>query len=108
MTASHPDERPRITAEEFLNAEPDDLSGTFGDVEIVDGVVVRLMAQSDAHSRVVRRLAAALEDARDPTGPRLRIGSDTAVRFTDADDHGADHRLNIRYPDIFRPGLRTL
>ncbi|WP_280457943.1 hypothetical protein [Nocardia carnea] len=34
-------EPPRITAEEFLNAEPDALSGTFGDVEVVDGLVVR-------------------------------------------------------------------
>ncbi|WP_327147131.1 Uma2 family endonuclease [Nocardia sp. NBC_01329] len=97
MTASHPDERPRVTAEEFLNAEPDSL----GDVEIVDGLVVRLMAQSEAHSRVVRRLAAALEDARDPVGPCLRIGSDVAVRFLDADDRRDDHQVNIRYPDIF-------
>ena len=101
MTALHPDGHPRITAEEFLNAEPDDFSSTFGDVEIVDGLVVRLMAQSEAHSRVVRRLAAALEDTRDPAGPCRRIGSDTAVRFADADDHRADHRLNMRYPDIF-------
>ncbi|MGW6335739.1 Uma2 family endonuclease [Nocardia rhamnosiphila] len=97
VTASHPDEHPRVTAEEFLNAEPDSL----GDVEIVDGLVVRLMAQSEAHSRVVRRLAAALEDARDPAGPCLRIGSDVAVRFPDADDRRDDHQLNIRYPDIF-------
>ncbi|MEV0110444.1 Uma2 family endonuclease [Nocardia sp. NPDC050799] len=97
MTASHPDEHPRVTAEEFLDAEPDSL----GDVEIVDGLVVRLVAQSEAHSRVVRRLAAALEDARDPAGPCLRIGSDVAVRFLDADDRRDDHQLNIRYPDIF-------
>ncbi|GGL45821.1 Uma2 family endonuclease [Nocardia jinanensis] len=97
MTASHPDEQPRVTAEDFLEAEPDSL----GDVEIVDGLVVRLMAQSEAHSRVVRRLAAALEDARDPAGPCLRVGSDVAVRFADADDHRDDHQLNIRYPDIF-------
>jgi Uma2 family endonuclease len=97
VTASHPDEHPRVTAEEFLNAEPDSL----GDVEIVDGLVVRLMAQSEAHSRVVRRLAAALEDARDLAGPCLRIGSDVAVRFLDADDRRDDHQLNIRYPDIF-------
>ncbi|MFI5719666.1 Uma2 family endonuclease [Nocardia sp. NPDC051750] len=97
MTASHPDERPRVTAEEFLNAEPDSL----GDVEIVDGLVVRLMAQSEAHSRVVRRLAAALEDARDPAGPCLRVGSDVAVRFADTDDRRDDHQLNVRYPDIF-------
>lgn len=97
VTASPPDERYRVTAEKFLNAEPD----AFGDVEIVDGLVVRLMAQSEAHSRVVRRLAAALEDARDPGGPCLRVGSDVAVRFADTDDRRDDHRLNVRYPDIF-------
>ncbi|WP_280434819.1 Uma2 family endonuclease [Nocardia carnea] len=97
MTASHPDKHPRVTVEEFLNAEPDSL----GDIEIVDGLVVRSMAQSEAHSRVVRRLAAALEDARDPAGPCLRVGSDVAVRFADTDDRRDDHRLNVRYPDIF-------
>ncbi|WP_280423538.1 Uma2 family endonuclease [Nocardia carnea] len=97
VTASHPAKHRRVTSEEFLDAEPDSL----GDVEIVDGLVVRLMAQSEAHSRAVRRLAAALEDARDPAGPCLRIGSDVAVRFPDADDRRDDHQLNIRYPDIF-------
>lgn len=92
---------PRITAEEFLAAEPDVFSSTFGDVEIVEGLVVQLMAQTNAHSRVVRRLAAALEDARDPAGPCLRVGSDVAVRFADSEDRRADYRLNVRYPDIF-------
>lgn len=97
MAASHPGEHPRVTAEEFLNAEPD----SFGDVEIADGLVVRLTAQGEAHSRVVRRLAAALEDARDPAGPCLRVGSDVAVRFADTGDRRDDHQLNVRYPDIF-------
>ncbi|NKX88343.1 Uma2 family endonuclease [Nocardia coubleae] len=101
MTAVYPDEPQRITAEEFLGAEPDALSSTFGDFEIVDGLVVRAMAQSEAHSRVVRRLAAALEGARDPAGPCLRVASDVAVRFADAEDGAADRRLNVRYPDIF-------
>ncbi len=101
MTAVHPEEPQRITAEEFLAGEPDALSSTFGDFEVVDGRVVRAMAQSEAHSRVVRRLASALEDARDPAGPCLRVGSDVAVRFADADDKSADRRLNVRYPDIF-------
>ncbi|MFE3541809.1 Uma2 family endonuclease [Nocardia sp. NPDC059177] len=101
MTAAHPDEAHRITAEKFLAAEPDALSGSLGDFEIVDGLVVRAMAQSEAHSRVVRRLAAALEDARDPAGPCLRVGSDVAVRFADAEDGAADYKLNIRYPDVF-------
>ncbi|WP_153338696.1 Uma2 family endonuclease [Nocardia aurantia] len=97
----HPDEHPRLTVEEFLTAEPDMFSTTFGDVEIVDGLVVRLLAQTEAHSRVVRRLAAALDDARDPAGPCLRVSSDVAVRFADSEDRRVDHRLNIRYPDIF-------
>ncbi|MFC4375268.1 Uma2 family endonuclease [Nocardia halotolerans] len=101
MTAVHPEGPQRITAEQFLAAEPDALSSTFGDFEIVDGLVVRAMAQSEAHSRVVRRLAAALEDAREPAGPCLRVASDVAVRFADAEENPADRRLNIRYPDIF-------
>ncbi|WP_019931316.1 Uma2 family endonuclease [Nocardia sp. BMG111209] len=101
MSVIHPDEHPRFTAEEFLAAEPDMLSTTRGDVEIVDGLVVRLPAQTEAHSRVVRRLAAALDDTRDRAGPCLRIGSDVAVRFADAEDRRVDHRLNVRYPDIF-------
>jgi Uma2 family endonuclease len=101
VTVTHPDEHPRLTVEEFLAAEPDTFSSTFGDVEIVDGLVVRLMAQSEAHSRVVRRLATALDDARDPAGPCLRVSSDVAVRLPDAEDRRADHRLNVRYPDIF-------
>ncbi|WP_410870357.1 Uma2 family endonuclease [Nocardia sp. A7] len=101
MTAAHPDEPQRITTEQFLGAEPDSLSTTFGDFEIVDGLVVRAMAQSEAHSLVVRRLAAAIENARDPAGPCLRVGSDVAVRFADTEDAPADQRLNVRYPDIF-------
>ncbi|MQY24814.1 hypothetical protein NRB56_03670 [Nocardia sp. RB56] len=101
MSVMHPDEHPRLTVEEFLTAEPDMFSTTFGDVEIVDGLVVRLLAQTEAHSRVVRRLAAALDDARDPAGPCLRVSSDVAVRFADSEDRRVDHRLNIRYPDIF-------
>ncbi|MEU4706570.1 Uma2 family endonuclease [Nocardia salmonicida] len=101
MAAAHPDEAQRITAEQFLDTEPDTLSTTFGDFEIVDGLVVRAMAQSEAHSRVVRRLAAAIENARDPAGPCLRVGSDVAVRFADTEDVPDDQRLNVRYPDIF-------
>ncbi|MFD3591860.1 Uma2 family endonuclease [Nocardia sp. NPDC058640] len=101
MTAAQPDDAQRITVEQFLDAEPDSLSTTFGDFEIVDGLVVRAMAQSDAHSLVVRRLAAAIENARDPAGPCLRVGSDVAVRFADNDDVPADQRLNVRYPDVF-------
>ncbi|MRH91364.1 Uma2 family endonuclease [Nocardia sp. SYP-A9097] len=96
MTATHTGDEGRLTAEEFLQSEPD----AFGDVEIEDGLIIRMMAQSDAHSRVVRRLAAALEDARDPAGPCLRVGSDVAVRFPDAEHRQADRRLNVRYPDI--------
>jgi Uma2 family endonuclease len=62
----------RLTVEEYLAVAPDN----FGDIEVVDGLVVRSMAQSELHSLVVRRLAAA-ESSR------------------------PDHRLNARYPDIF-------
>ncbi|MFF2085725.1 Uma2 family endonuclease [Nocardia sp. NPDC058176] len=96
-----PDEPQRITDEEFLAAEPDVLGSTLGRFEIIGGLVVGAVGQREAHSRVVRRLAAVLEDARDPTGPCLRIGSDVAVRFADAEDRAADRRLNVRYPDVF-------
>ncbi|AHH18559.1 hypothetical protein NONO_c37750 [Nocardia nova SH22a] len=101
MAVSDPDTHPRLTAGEFRSTEADAFSATFGDLEIVGGAVIRLMPPSEAHSRVVRRLGAALEDARDPAGPCLRVGSDVAVRFPDTDDHRADHRLNVRYPDLF-------
>lgn len=89
-----------MAAEEFLSAAPD----AFGDIEIVDGLVVRNMAQSEVHDLVVRRLAAALENARQPEGPCFRVSSDVAVRFSDASNSRADHRLNVRYPDIFVRG----
>ncbi|UFS96399.1 Uma2 family endonuclease [Nocardia huaxiensis] len=101
MTVSPADDERYVTAEEFLSAEPDAWSETSGDLEIVDGRLVRLMAQSDAHSRVVRRLAAAIEGARDSKGPCLRVSSDVAVRFPDTEETRADRRLNVRYPDIF-------
>ncbi|MFD3506361.1 Uma2 family endonuclease [Nocardia sp. NPDC058666] len=96
-----PDVPHRITAEQFLEAEPDSFSATFGDFDVVDGLVVRAIAQSEAHSRVVRRLAAAIENARNAAGPCLRVASDVAVRFADTEDVPADQRLNVRYPDIF-------
>jgi Uma2 family endonuclease len=86
----------RLTAEEYLAAAPD----AFGDIEVVDGLVVFDMAQSILHDRVVRRLAAALEDARRPGDPCREINSDVAVRFKDATSSASDHQLNIRYPDI--------
>jgi Uma2 family endonuclease len=87
----------RLTVEEYLAVAPDN----FGDIEVVDGLVVRSMAQSELHSLVVRRLAAALENARLPEGPCLRVSSDVGVRFADAESSRPDHRLNARYPDIF-------
>jgi Uma2 family endonuclease len=95
VSAQEPEER--LTVEEYLAVAPD----TFGDVEIVDGLVVRSMAQSELHSLVVRRLSAALENARLPDGPCLRVSSDVGVRFADAESSRPDHRLNARYPDVF-------
>lgn len=91
-----PEQETRLVAEEYLGAAPD----AFGDIEIVDGLVVYSMAQSELHDLVVRRLAAALENARPAEGPCFRVSSDIAVRFADAASSSADHRLNVRYPDI--------
>ncbi|MEU3014463.1 Uma2 family endonuclease [Nocardia asteroides] len=87
----------RLTAAEFLDGAADDL----GDIEIVDGRVVRLMAQSPLHSRVVRRLAGLLEAARRAGGPCMIVDSDVAARFADTDSATPDRRLNIRYPDVW-------
>jgi Uma2 family endonuclease len=89
-----PSPEPRLTADEYLGAAPD----AFGDIEVIDGRVVHNMAQSEVHDLVVRRLAAALENAR--PGDGFRVSSDVGVRFADAANARADHRLNIRYPDI--------
>src|ERR1700733_13522814 len=91
-----PEQKTRLEAAEYLAAPPD----AFGDIEVVDGLVVYNMAQSELHDLVVRRLAAALESARPADGPCFRVSSDVAVRFADAASSRADHRLNIRYPDI--------
>jgi Uma2 family endonuclease len=87
----------RLTAEQFAEGA----AAGLGDIEIVDGRVIHLMAQSPTHSRVVRRLAGLLEAARRDGGPCMIIDSDVAVRFADADATAADRRLNIRYPDIW-------
>ncbi|MFJ9366644.1 Uma2 family endonuclease [Nocardia sp. NPDC101769] len=100
MTRSPADDVRYLTAEEFLTAEPDAFSSTAGDVEIVDGRLIRLMSQSVIHGLVIRRLIAAIEAARHPAGPCLRVDSDGAVRFPDAEDKRANRRLNVRYPDI--------
>ncbi|MBH0777909.1 Uma2 family endonuclease [Nocardia bovistercoris] len=96
---SAPDEQQvlHVTAEEFADGATADL----GDLEIVDGRVIRLMAQSPLHSRVVRRLAGMLEAARRDGGPCMIIDSDVAARFADTESNTADRRLNVRYPDIW-------
>ncbi len=96
MTVLHPDQPRRLTADTYLAAAPDG----FGDIEVADGLVVHNMAQSELHDLVIRRLAAALENARLPDGPCHRISSDVAVRFADTPSQQADHRLNARYPDV--------
>lgn len=97
MSASDEHDELRLTAEEFA----DGAAAELGDIEIVDGRVVRLMAQSPLHSRVVRRLAGLLESGRREGGPCMVIDSDIAVRFADSDSPAPDRRLNIRYPDIW-------
>ena len=91
-----PEQETRLEAAEYLAAPPD----AFGDIEIVDGLVVYNMAQPELYDLVVRRLAAALENARPAEGPCFRVSTDVAVRFADAASSSADRRLNIRYPDI--------
>lgn len=97
MSAPDSQQRQRVTAEEFA----DGATSGLGDIEIVDGRVVRMMAPSPVHSRVVRRLAGLLEAARRDGGPCMVVDSDVAVRFADAENSSADRRLNIRYPDIW-------
>jgi Uma2 family endonuclease len=96
MTVQHSDRPRRLTVDAYLEAAPD----AFGDIEVAHGLVVTNMAQSELHDLVIRRLAAALENARPQDGPCYRISSDVAVRFADTPSKQADHRLNVRYPDI--------
>ncbi|GAB3204766.1 Uma2 family endonuclease [Nocardia tengchongensis] len=97
MSALDEQDALRVTAEEFDDGATSDL----GDIEIVDGRVVPMMAQSPLHSRVVRRLAGLFEAARRPGGPRMVVDSDVAARFADSESAAADRRLNIRNPDIW-------
>ncbi|MEC3958409.1 Uma2 family endonuclease [Nocardia sp. CDC153] len=85
-----------LTAEQFADGGTD-----LGDIEIVNGRVLRKADQSPLHSRVVRRLAGLLEAARRAGGPRMVVDSDVAARFADAETAAVDRRLNIRYPDIW-------
>jgi Uma2 family endonuclease len=96
VTAQHSGEPTRLTAEDYLSAAAD----AFGDIEVAEGLVILNIAQSEVHDLVIRRLAAALENARTPDGPCYRVSSDVAVRFADTADKRADRRLNVRYPDI--------
>lgn len=97
MSAPDEQQRPHVTAAEFA----DGATSGLGDIEIVDGRVVRLMAQNPVHSRVVRRLAGIFEGTRRDGGPCLVVDSDVAARFADTESAAADRRLNIRYPDIW-------
>ncbi len=96
VTAQHSDRPTRLTADAYLSAAAD----AFGDIEVAEGLVITNMAQSELHDLVIRRLAAALENARPPDGLCFRVSSDVAVRFADTASKQADRRLNVRYPDI--------
>ncbi|WP_245400262.1 Uma2 family endonuclease [Nocardia albiluteola] len=87
----------RLTAKEFADGKADEL----GDIEIVNGLIVRMLAQKPLHSRVIRRLAGLFEAARRPEGPCMVVDSDVAARFADAESPAPDRRLNIRYPDVW-------
>lgn len=94
---SGPEQQLRLTTEEFADGKADGL----GDIEVVQGLVIRLMAQSPLHSRVVRRPAGLLEAARRSGGPCVVVDSDVAARFADSESPAEDRRLNIRYPDVW-------
>jgi Uma2 family endonuclease len=96
VTVQHFDQPKRLTADAYLTAAAD----AFGDIEVADGLVITNMAQSEVHDLVIRRLASALENARTSDGPCYRVNCDVAVRFADTPAKQADHRLNVRYPDI--------
>jgi len=96
VSTSHPDRTSRLTAEEYLAAAPD----AFGDIEVAEGLVIYDMAQTELHSLVTRRLAAALEGARPVAGPCYRVSTDVAVRLRDSANSSPDHQLNVRYPDV--------
>jgi len=96
VSTERPEGEHWLTPDQYATAAPD----AFGDVEIVDGLIVRNMAQSEVHDLVVRRLASAFENARPAGGPCYRVSSDVAVRFRDAANSRTDHRLNVRYPDL--------
>ena len=95
-----PSPEPRLTPDEYLGAAPD----AFGDIEVVNGVVVHNMAQSEVHDLVVRRLAAALENARPTDGPCFRVSSDVAVRFADRRRYVVQdvHRRALMLDEPFR------
>lgn len=96
MTGQRSGRPRRLTVDAYLTAATD----AFGDIEVAAGLVIANMAQSELHDLVTRRLATALENARTPDGPCYRVSSDVAVRFADTPGKQADHRLNVRYPDI--------
>ena len=96
MSTPHPGRTSRLTAGQYLAAAPD----VFGNIEVVEGLVIYDMAQTELHSLVTRRLAAALEGARPAAGPCYRVSTDVAVRFRDSASSSLDHQLNVRYPDI--------
>ena len=68
-----PEQETRLEAAEYLAAPPD----AFGDIEVVDGLVVHNMAQSELHDLVVRRLAAAWR-----TPVRLRDRASGSARMS--------------------------
>ncbi|AYF74885.1 Uma2 family endonuclease [Nocardia yunnanensis] len=94
MSEPHNEPERLVTVEEFLADPPETLG------EIHDGVLIERQAQSPRHDLVVRRLAAAVEYAIDPSGPCREVHSDTPVRLADGDGDDPSRRLRARYPDV--------
>jgi len=78
----------QITAQEY-QALPEDFSRT---IEVIDGHLVKCESPSRLHNRIARRLAAALEQGREPE-PYLMVETDVDVRIS-------DNPLNVRRPDV--------
>jgi Uma2 family endonuclease len=69
------DEFPEIVTEEQYEALPEEVCRT---IEVVHGRIIRCESPTPRHNLIARRLAAVLEDARDPE-PCLMVGLDIDV-----------------------------
>jgi Uma2 family endonuclease len=67
---------PETITEDDYEALPEDVCRT---IEVVYGHVIRCQSPSPEHNRVARRLANAIESARSPAGPCMKVDTDIDV-----------------------------